>query len=159
MVAGRLPGDAAQYLALIAFDFVTIALLRFTRIPEPALEERATTGRPLAEIAAQPEFIVAVLAGAVGYGLMYFVMTSAPIAMDTCGHPYGDAAFVVSWHVIAMFAPSFFTGPLIRRYGVLGIMLAGALMNVASVSIALSGREVAQFWSSLALRNRRASMV
>ena len=139
------------YLALIAFALVTIALLRITRIPEPALEERLATARPIAEITAQPEFIVAVLAGAVGYGVMYFLMTSAPIAMDACGHPYGDAAFVVSWHVIAMFAPSFFTGPLIRRYGVLSIMLAGALMNVASVSIALSGGEVAQFWWSLVL--------
>ena len=139
------------YLALIVFALVTIALLRITLIPEPAPEERTATGRPFAEIAAQPEFIVAVLAGAVGYGVMYFLMTSAPIAMEVCGHPFGDAAFVVSWHVIAMFAPSFFTGPLIRRYGVLSIMLAGALMNVTSVSIALSGVEVAQFWWSLVL--------
>ena len=139
------------YLALVVFALVTIALLRITPMPEPAPDERTTTGRPIAEIAAQPEFIVAVLAGAVGYGVMYFLMTSAPIAMDVCGHPYGDAAFVVSWHVIAMFAPSFFTGPLIRRCGVLSIMLAGALMNVASVSIALSGGEVAQFWWSLVL--------
>ena len=139
------------YLALIAFALVTIALLRFTHIPEPAPEERTAPGRSIAEIAAQPEFVVAVLAGAVGYGVMYFLMTSAPIAMNVCGHPYGDAAFVVSWHVIAMFAPSLFTGPLIRRYGVLSIMLAGALMNVASVGIALSGGEVAQFWWSLVL--------
>jgi MFS family permease len=74
------------FLALIAFALVTIALLRFTRIPEPAPEERAATGRPIAEIAAQPKFIVAVLAGAVGYGVMYFLMTSAPIAMHTHGH-------------------------------------------------------------------------
>lgn len=139
------------YLALIAFALVTIALIRITRIAEPAPQERSGTGRPFAEIAAQPEFIVAVLAGAVGYGVMYFLMTSAPIAMDVSGHHYGDAAFVISWHVIAMFAPSFFTGPLIRRYGVLGIMLAGALMNIASVTIALSGVEVAQFWFSLVL--------
>ncbi|MBI3374422.1 MAG: MFS transporter [Betaproteobacteria bacterium] len=139
------------YLALIAFALVTIALLRFTHIPEPAPEERTATGRPIAEIAAQPEFIVAMLAGAVGYGVMYFLMTSAPIAMDACGHPYGDAAFVVSWHVIAMFAPAFITGPLIKRCGVVNIMLAGALMNVASVGIALSGDEVAHFWWSLVL--------
>lgn len=139
------------YLTLIAFALVTIALIRITRIAEPAPQERSATGRPFAEIAAQPEFIVAVLAGAVGYGVMYFLMTSAPIAMDVSGHHYGDAAFVVSWHVIAMFAPSFFTGSLIRRYGVLGIMLAGALMNIASVIIALSGGEVAQFWWALVL--------
>jgi MFS family permease len=82
---------------------------------------------------------------------MYFLMTSAPIAMDFCGHPYGDAAFVVSWHVIAMFAPSFLAGPLIKRFGVLSVMLAGALVNVASIGIALSGVQVAHFWWSLVL--------
>jgi len=139
------------YLALIAFLLVTIALLSLTRLPQPTGETHTGRGRSLAEIAAQPEFIVAVLAGAVGWGVMYLLMTSAPIAMGICGHPYGDAAFVVSWHVMAMFAPSFFTGTLIRRYGVLSILLAGALINVVSVGIALSGGAVAYFWWSLVL--------
>ena len=145
------PRFMGAYLALIAFALVAIALLRIARIPDPTVEERAATGRPMAEIAAQPKFIVAVLGGAIGYGVMYFLMTSAPIAMDFCGHPYGDAAFVVSWHVIAMFAPSFAAGALIKRFGVLGVMLAGALVNVASIGIALSGVGVAQFWWSLVL--------
>jgi len=144
------PKFMGAYLALIAFALIAIVLLRFARIPNPTAEERAATGRPIAEIAVQPKFIVAVLAGA-GYGVMYFLMTSAPIAMDFCGHPYGDAAFVVSWHVIAMFAPSFLAGALIKRFGVLGVMQAGALVNVASIGIALTGVGVAQFWWSLVL--------
>jgi len=82
---------------------------------------------------------------------MNFLMTSTPIAMLACGHPYGDAAFVISSHVIGMFAPSFFTGALIRRLGALPVMFAGAVLNFATIGIALSGVEVAQFWLALVL--------
>ncbi|MEX0637505.1 MAG: MFS transporter, partial [Burkholderiales bacterium] len=102
-------------------------------------------------IAAQPKFIVAVLSGAIGYGVMNFLMTSTPIAMGACGHPYSDAAFVISWHVIAMFAPSFVTGGLIKRLGVLPVMFIGALLNFAAIGVALSGVAVPQFWASLVL--------
>jgi MFS family permease len=71
--------------------------------------------------------------------------------MGVCGHPYSDAAFVISSHVVAMFAPSFVTGNLIKRAGVLPILFAGVLLNIASIAIALSGISVAQFWWSLVL--------
>ena len=143
------PRFMGAYLALIVFALATMVLLRFIRIPDPTASERAAAGRPLAEIAAQPKFIVAVLSGAIGYGVMNFLMVSTPIAMRACGHPYGDAAFVVSWHVVGMFAPSFITGGLIRRMGVLPVMLAGVLLNFAAIGIALSGIAVAQFWWSM----------
>ncbi len=143
------PRFMGAYLALIAFALATMVLLRFIRIPDPTASERAAAGRPLAEIAAQPKFIVAVLSGAIGYGVMNFLMVSTPIAMRACGHPYGDAAFVVSWHVVGMFAPSFIAGGLIRRMGVLPVMLAGVLLNFAAIGIALSGISVAQFWWSM----------
>jgi MFS family permease len=92
-----------------------------------------------------------VLAGAIGWGVMYLLMTAAPMAMGTGGHPYGDAAFVVSWHVMAMFAPSFFTGSLIARFGVLSVLSAGALLNAIGVGVALSGGTVAHYWWSLVL--------
>ncbi len=78
-------------------------------------------------------------------------MTSTPIAMQACGHPYGDAASVISSHVVAMFAPSFVTGALIRRLGLLAVMLAGAVLNVAAIAVAISGIAVASFWCSLVL--------
>jgi MFS family permease len=140
------PRFMGAYLGLIVFALATMVLLRFIRIPNPTATEREASGRPLAEIIAQPRFIVAVLAGAIGYGVMNFLMTSTPIAMRACGHPYGDAAFVISWHVVGMFLPSFFTGGLIKRAGVLPVMFAGALLNFASIGIALSGIAVAQFW-------------
>src|SRR3989440_701998 len=95
------------------------------------------------------KFIVAGLSAAIGYGVMNFLMTSTPIAMQVCGLSYGDTALVISSHVVGMFAPSFFTGHLIRRFGVLKVMLVGALLNVATVAIALGGISVAHFWWSL----------
>jgi MFS family permease len=145
------PRFTGAYLALIAFSVLSILLLRFVRIPMPGAKMQSAPGRPLREIAAQPKFIVAVLSGAIGYGVMNFLMTSTPIAMGVCGHPYSDAAFVISSHVIGMFAPSFVTGGLIRRVGVLPVMFVGALLNFAAIGIALSGISVAQFWWSLVL--------
>jgi MFS family permease len=139
------------YLGLIVFALIAIALLRFVEMPKRAAEERAASGRPMREIARQPKFMVAVLSGAVGYGVMNLLMTSTPIAMGACGHPFGDAAFVISSHVIAMFAPSFVTGALITRLGVLPIMFVGALLNVGAIATAVSGISVAHFWSSLVL--------
>jgi predicted MFS family arabinose efflux permease len=137
------------YLALICFALVTMVLLRFIRIPTPSVAERTESGRPLSEIARQPKFVIAVLSAAISYGVMNFLMTSTPIAMQVCGHPYSDATFVISSHVVGMFAPSFVSGPLIRRLGALPVMFAGALLNFAAIAIALSGISVAQFWSSL----------
>jgi len=139
------PRFTGAYLALIGFALATMLLLRFIRIPAPDAKMQAAPGRPLREIAAQPKFIVAVLSGAIGYGVMNFLMTSTPIAMGVCGHPYGEAAFVISSHVIGMFAPSFFTGGLIRRLGVLPVMFVGALLNFAAIGVALSGISVAAF--------------
>jgi MFS family permease len=145
------PRFLGAYLALIGFAVATLVLLRFIDIPPLPAKVQAAKGRPLAEIAAQPKFIVAVLSGAIGYGVMNFLMTSTPIAMGVCGHPYTDAAFVISSHVVAMFAPSFVTGRLIKTFGVLPVMFAGAVLNFAAIGVALSGIAVTQFWISLVL--------
>jgi MFS family permease len=145
------PRFVGAYLALIGFAIGTLILLRFIRIPPLSARAQASSGRPLSQIAAQPKFIVAVLSGAIGYGVMNFLMTSTPIAMGVCGHPYTDAAFVISSHVVAMFAPSFVTGGLIKRVGVLPVMFTGALLNFAAIGVALSGIAVSQFWVSLVL--------
>ncbi len=145
------PRFTAAYLALIGFALVTMVLLRFIRIAPLDPAAKAAGGRPLTQIAAQPKFIIAVMAGAIGYGVMNFLMTSTPIAMGVCGHPYTDAAFVISSHVVAMFAPSFVTGRLIRGFGVLQVMFVGALLNFGAIGVALSGIAVTQFWISLVL--------
>ena len=139
------------YLVLIAFAIVTMILLRFVRIPTPSAAERSSSGRPLSVIVRQPKFIVAVASAAIGYGVMNFLMTSTPIAMQVCGHPYTAATTIISSHVVGMFAPSFFTGALIRRFGVLRVMMTGALLNIVTIGIALSGITVAHFWWALVL--------
>jgi MFS family permease len=141
----------AAYLALIGFLVLVIALLRFLEIPTPTETETKERGRPLGEIVAQPAFIVAALAAAFAYGVMNLLMTATPIAMAVCGHPYGAAATVISAHIIGMFAPSFFTGDLIRRFGVLSVMLWGVVLSLACIGIALAGIEVAHFWWALVL--------
>ena len=137
------------YLSLILFAVITMLILRFIRIPNPTAAEQASSGRPLVEIMRQPKYLVAVLAGAVGYGVMNFLMTATPIAMGICGHPFGDAAFVISSHVIGMFAPSFFTGSLVKRFGSTAIIFAGVLLNIVSIGSALSGITVPHFWLAL----------
>jgi MFS family permease len=139
------------YLVLIAFLFVVLAVIRLLDLPAPTKSESKASGRPLAAIAAQPAFIVAVVAGAFGYGVMNLLMTATPLAMGVCGHPYSAAATVISWHVIGMFAPSFVTGNLIKRFGVLNVMLAGVVLNFACIGIALAGVDVPNFWAALVL--------
>lgn len=140
-----------SYAALMLFTVASMLLLRHVDIPAPTAAEREEHGRPLSRIAAQPVFLVAICGATVGYGVMNLLMTATPIAMSHHHHPYNDAAFVIEWHVIGMFAPSFFTGSLIRRFGVLPVMLAGALLMFACAGFALAGTGLYNFWSALVL--------
>jgi MFS family permease len=99
----------------------------------------------------QPVFLVATSCAALGYGVMTLLMTATPLAMGFCGYPYGAAAGVISAHVVAMFAPSFFTGALIQRFGVLNLIVAGVVMEMACVMVAISGQQVENFWWALVL--------
>lgn len=147
-----LPGEfLGSYLALIGFCVIALVLQRMMDIPRLTAAEQKDQGRPLREIARQPAFLVAVMSGMVGYGIMNLLMTATPLAMKSCAHPFSDAAFVIQWHVIAMFAPSFFTGSLIKRFGVHNILFTGVLLSLSCVAIALSGVEVMHFWVALVL--------
>jgi len=128
---------------------LAIALLSRIRIPQLTGAERQDAGRPLLEIARQPAFLVAVTSAVVGYGVMNLLMTATPLAMTACQLPFSDAAFVIQGHVIAMFAPSFVTGALIKRFGILTIMLVGVLLNFACIATALTGIDVTHFWVAL----------
>jgi len=139
------------YLTLLAFLVVVLLVIRLLDIPPPTEAEAHQKGRPLGRIMAQPAFVVAVLCAAFGYGVMNLLMTATPLAMGVCGHPYSAAATVISWHVIGMFAPSFVTGNLIRRFGVLNVMLCGVVLNFVCIAIALAGVDVANFWAALFL--------
>jgi predicted MFS family arabinose efflux permease len=140
-----------SFLLLALFAIVALGVQSRVHVPKPSLEDHAGRGRPLAEIVRQPTFVVAVLAGALGYGLMNLLMTATPIAMNFCGHPFSATAFVIEWHVVAMFAPGFLTGSLIRRFGVLRVIVAGAVLTAFATLVALDGISVAHFVAALAL--------
>ena len=142
---------AGAYLALAGVALLSLLLMSFIRFAPIPPRHALDGGRPLGEIMRQPVFIVAAAAGALGYGVMNLLMAATPIAMQTCGLPFSDVAMVLEWHVIGMFAPGFFTGHLIRRFGPLPIMAAGLALNVLCVSIALSGIEFKQFVAALFL--------
>jgi MFS family permease len=99
----------------------------------------------------QPVFIVAAITGALGFGVMNLLMAATPLAMQQCSLPFSDAALVLEWHVIGMFAPGFFTGHLIKRFGVLPIMGVGVVLNLLCIAIALSGVDLHQFLLALFL--------
>ena len=141
-----------SYLALAVVALISMAFMAgIDFAPEPVREKGSGSGRPLAEIVRQPVFIVSTIGAALGYGVMNLLMAATPLAMDICGMPFSDAALVLEWHVIGMFAPGFFTGHLIKRFGVLNIMGVGVLLNAACIMIALSGQDLHQFLIGLFL--------
>ena len=141
---------AGAYLALVAVALLGLAVMSFIRFPEhvPPLPG-AAAGRSLAELARQPTFVVAIIAAALGYGVMNLLMAATPIAMAQCKHPFDSAALVLEWHVLGMFVPSFFTGNLIKKFGAVPVMLVGALLSLVCVAVALSGVDLMQFLVAL----------
>ena len=143
---------AGAYLALAVVALVSMLFMAFLTFPPlPPKKAGADTGRPLSVIMKQPVFIVAAAGAALGYGVMNLLMAATPLAMQVCGFEFDDAALVLEWHVIGMFAPGFFTGHLIKRFGVLTIMGVGVLLNIACIAIALSGVDLHQFLIALFL--------
>ena len=144
---------AGAFLAgsgLFALSLIVIAMLSPSAPPTEA-EKAKGNGRPLLEIMVQPRFVVAVLCGTGSYALMSFIMTAAPLAMVECGHSVELSTLGIQWHVMAMFAPSFFTGNLIAKYGAERIVAIGLCILAACAVVALLGIELVHFWSSLVL--------
>lgn len=142
---------AGAYLSLAVVALLAMAVLGFIQFPPFVRSTAAEGGRPLSEIVRQPLFIVAAATGALSYGVMNLLMASTPIAMQQCGLPFRDAAFVLEWHVIGMFAPGFFTGHLIKRFGAMGVMSVGVVLYLVCIAVALSGTDLHQFVVSLFL--------
>jgi MFS family permease len=141
---------AITYLGQAGLALLSMAVLTGIKIT-PAEDTRKNAGRRLIEIARQPRFIAAAACGTVSYMMMNLVMTSAPLAMKLCGLSLTSANLGLQWHVIAMYAPSFFTGVLITRFGAPIIVTAGLLLIGAAALVGLTGADVAHFWLSLIL--------
>jgi MFS family permease len=139
---------AGAYIALSAVAVVAFIAISLIRFQERAANESKASGRPLSEIMRQPLFIVCAVSASLSYGVMNLLMAATPLAMEMCKLPFDKTVLVLEWHVIGMFAPGFFTGNLIRRWGVLWVMRIGVLLYIA---IALSGVTFTHFLIALFL--------
>ncbi|MGB3502324.1 MAG: MFS transporter [Mesorhizobium sp.] len=145
-------GAFVSIIGLAIVGAIILSLLRPKSRQSSASSAQASgPARPLSEIVAQPRFAIALLCGVSSYALMSFVMTGAPLAMVGCGFTKEQATLGISWHVIAMFAPSFFTGRLITRFGAEKIIAAGLVLLIGCAIVALSGIALWQFWTALIL--------
>ncbi|MBS0244537.1 MAG: MFS transporter, partial [Proteobacteria bacterium] len=133
------------YIVVIVIGILSLVLVQFLKIPKLTAAEQAQGGRPMLEIMRQPSYIAALIASMFGYGVMTLVMSATPLAMQACGFHFGDSATVIQVHIIAMFLPSFFTGRLIQRFGVLNIIATGALIQVGCALVNLAGIEFSNF--------------
>lgn len=141
----------ASFFALSALSGLALLVVTRMAIPPVVVAQVSGPARTLVQIMRQPVFITALIGSSVGYAVMVMVMTATPLAMQICGQPLDASASVIQWHVLGMFLPSFFTGNLIRRYGVLHIMGLGTLLLAGHVAVALSGIEFLHFVSGLVL--------
>lgn len=142
---------AGGYLTVAGLCAAQLLLVQFARLPPPRPAGHGGTGRRLGAVVRQPGLLLAVACGMVAYGAMNLIMSVTPPAMVDCGHPFSSAAFVIQWHVLAMYAPAFFTGHLIQRFGVRAVIAAGTVLMLGSVAANLSGQAVVQFAGALVL--------
>ena len=142
---------AGSYMAVAFIALLAMAVLMLLKLPKPTAEDVHGPRRSWAELLHQPKLIVAMASGTLAYGMMNFMMTAAPVAMVGHGHDKTDASWVIQWHVLAMFVPSFFTGQLIARYGAPKIAAIGMAILIGSAIIGLSGISFGHFAVALIL--------
>jgi MFS family permease len=139
-----MPIYVATYACMIVVHIVVFTIMSFIKFP-PMQEPAPTAATPvvpprsLREIASQPRYAAAVISAMIAFGTMSFLMSASPLAIVGCGLPHTEAHWVIFMHVMGMFVPSFFTGNLINRFGVLNVMFCGAAILLAGVTVALLG--------------------
>jgi MFS family permease len=139
----------ASYLTMVVMNIVVAYVS--SKLTLPSISVDLGEGRPLLKIATQPKYLLAIIAAMIGYGVMNFLMTATPLAMSNHDHSFASTASVIQWHLFAMFAPSFITGDLIRKFGVLQIMLVGCLLLLSCAFVNLNGTSFLHFESALIL--------
>lgn len=143
--------SGGPYLVIALLALLAIGFLTQLKVPASGEPAPGATSRPMLAIAGQPGFMVAVLASAVGYAVMVLVMTATPLAMRARGFEMSQVAFIMQWHVLGMFAPSFVTGSLIARFGVQRILVTGTLLLTGTAVVTNLGTTLAHFWVALVL--------
>jgi MFS family permease len=140
---------AGSFLLLALTSLLAAGLLLGIRVPVAKPDENAAPPRPLSVIFRQPAYAVALFAAATGAGVMVLAMTATPLAMRHDHHGLDATALVIQLHVLGMFLPSFFTGTLIARFGVLRIMSLGLLLLTGHITLSLAARGFVSFASAL----------
>lgn len=140
------------YLSVVLINLIGVTLFFFLDVPLPkAPSADAPQARSRRELLRDPKIAVAIICGMVSYALMNLMMTSTPLAVVGCGFPTGTAADIVSAHVIAMYAPSFFTGHVIARFGAVRVVALGLFLLALAGVVALMGVELTNFFIALVL--------
>jgi len=141
-----------SFLIITIVSLIAMGILSRLHIPDQVeIKTSFSAGRPWPKIVFQPMYLVALLGAITGYGIMILGMTATPIAMRHAHHELGTITTVIQLHVLGMFLPSFFTGNLIVRFGVLKVMFAGLLLFACYIAFALSGLQFHSFAISLVL--------
>jgi len=140
---------AGGFIYITAMYVCVLLVLSLIKFPPPTLQKHQGSGRPLLEIIKQPTFIVAVICGMLGYGVMTYVMTATPLAMNHHQYDFSETAFVIQWHVLAMFGPSFFTGTIIQKVGVMKVLITGTALALICMVVNLNGNSMTHFWIAL----------
>ncbi len=136
---------AGVYVAMAVFSVAVLLLVQLVRIPRLSVADRSARGRPMREILRQPAYRVALASSVFGYAVMTLTMSATPLAMLACGYGFADSATVIQAHIIGMFLPSFFTGHLINRFGVLPVIAAGGLIELGCALVNLAGVDFYNF--------------
>jgi MFS family permease len=137
---------AGVYVAMALFSTAVMVLVQLVQIPRLGTAERASPGRPMLQILRQPTYRVALASSVFGYAVMTLTMSATPLAMLACGFGFADSATVIQAHIVAMFLPSFFTGHLIVRFGVLPVIAAGGLIELGCALVNLMGIDFFHFF-------------
>jgi MFS family permease len=141
---------AGCFFTVCLVQLISLFFLAGLKIPKPAVKSGA--GRPIGVFLRMPVFVVGMLSSAIGYGVMSYMMTAAPLQVVNVVKLGTSAnATIIQWHVVAMFAPSFFTGNLIGRFGASRILWAGLLAYVATIVVALNATGFWPYWWALTL--------
>jgi MFS family permease len=142
---------AGPFLSIVLLHSGLLLLLSFTRLPKPQAADTQSSGRPLSVIARQPDFLLAVIGAFTSWGVMSLLMNATPLSMQRHHHPFNDTAWVIQWHVLGMYVPSFFTGHLIRWWGEHRIMAAGLFLLMSAALVNMGGTELNNYWLGLTL--------
>ena len=141
---------AGTWAAMTVLGLLGAGVLLGIDIPNTSKQD-SYTGRPLGQIARQPRYIVAAMTAMLAYGIMVLVMTATPVAMLGCGFSVRDSSWVIQWHALAMFVPSFFTGSLIARFGAGRISALGMALLIGAAVSGLMGIHFENFAVGLIL--------